>query len=92
MDWGGAFNNPSTFKQVLKETLDTETALQRGYINNKNIPSRGLEASRAKRLLGWYKRYKDSKSKDMQITPIPKPKSIQVKPDNKSFLSPQLSV
>ena len=92
MDWGGAFNNPSTFKQVLKETLDTETALQRGYINNKNIPPRGLEASRAKRLLGWYKRYKDSKSKDMQITPIPKPKSIQVKPDNKSFLSPQLSV
>lgn len=92
MDWGGAFNNPLTFKQVLKETLDTETALERGFINNKNISSTGLEASRAKRLLGWYKRYRDNKSKNMEITPKPKPKEIQANPDNRSFLSPQISV
>jgi len=92
MFWGGAFKNPLTFKQVLKETLDTETALQRGYINNKNISSTGLEASRAKRLLGWYKKYRDSKNKNIKVLPKPRPKEIQVNPDNRSFLSPQISV
>ena len=92
MDWGGAFNNPLTFKQVLKETLDTETALERGFINNKNISSTGLEASRAKRLLGWYKRYRDNKSKNMEITPKPKPKEIQANPDTESFLAPSPSL
>ena len=92
MDWGGAFKNPLTFKQVLKETLDTETALERGFINNKNIPSTGLIASRAKRLLGWYKKYRDSKNKNIEITPKPKPKEIQVNPDNRSFLAPSPSM
>ena len=92
MDWGGAFKNPLTFKQVLKETLNTETALERGFINNKNIPSTGLIASRAKRLLGWYKKYRDSKNKNIEITPKPKPKEIQVNPDNRSFLAPSPSM
>ena len=91
MDWGGAFSNPQTFKETLKQTLSTEDALTQGFINNPNISSRGLEASRAKRLLGWYKKYKD-KTRSMEKTPTPRPKRIQASPDQGSFLAPSVRV
>ncbi len=83
MDWGGAFKNPVTFKRILNQKANTEDALIEGYINNPNISSVGLEASRAKRLLGWYKNYKDKNRTS--------PPEVKMRPPQQSsFLSPTM--
>jgi len=85
MDWGGAFKNPVTFKRILNQKASTEDALIQGYIKNPNIDSGGLEASRAVRLLEWYKKYRDEKPRS---TPVPK-RRPELKQKN-SFLSPTM--
>lgn len=85
MDWGGAFKNPVTFKRILNQKASTEDALIGGYIKNSNIPSGGLEASRAVRLLEWYKKYRDEKP-----TSIPIPKRRPEQKQKNSFLSPSM--
>ena len=83
MDWGGAFKNPVTFKRILNQSASTEDALTQGYINNPNISSVGLEASRAKRLLGWYKNYKNKNRTS--------PPEVKMRPSQQSsFLSPTM--
>lgn len=76
-----------TFKEVYNNTGSVGNAIQQGLlekIKDENSP----EYIRAKNALTWLN---TKQAKTMQPPPR-RPKSIQAKPDKKSFLSPQLSV
>ena len=76
--------NPyTTFMSIYDKTNSITNALKNGIIGRINNP-KNYEQERAEKALKWL----GSK----QPPPKLKPKSIQGKPDKKSFLSPQLSV
>ncbi len=76
--------NPyTTFMSIYDKTNSITNALKNGIIGRINNP-KNYEQERAEKALKWL----GSK----QPPPKLKPKSIQDKPDKKSFLSPQLSV
>jgi biotin operon repressor len=76
--------NPyTTFMSIYDKTNNITNALKRGIIGRINNP-KNYEQERAEKALKWL----GSK----QTPPKLRPKSIQEKPDTKSFLSPQISV
>lgn len=76
--------NPyTTFMSIYDRTNSITNALKNGIIGRINNP-KNYEQERAEKALEWL----GSK----QPPPKLKPKSIQEKPDTKSFLSPQISV
>tara|TARA_R110002012_G_scaffold322073_1_gene554626 strand:+ start:4460 stop:7630 length:3171 start_codon:yes stop_codon:yes gene_type:complete len=76
--------NPyTTFMSIYDKTNSITNALKNGIIGKINNP-KNYEQERAEKALKWL----GSK----QPLPKSRPKSIQDKPDTKSFLSPQLSV